>query len=188
MKKVICFSIFLLLIIACNQKTENKITVNGNDIEMVADAFQNALFGIRTAEEAITRGTSVETKTLAEHFVTNYVRIRNDLQELSGKKGFELPLDITDRQVSSWRSLVTKKGWEFDKAFLDLAVKIDSSSLNTLKQLDNEAMDKDIKETGKSLIKFNESSKDIIAEARKNLELEWSNNADTLIHSLSVNK
>lgn len=189
MKKIISFFILFSSNISCNSPTANKITVNSYELEMITVSFQNALYGIRAAEEAITRSTSIKTKMLAEHILTKNVRIKSEFEELSGKKRFELPLDITDSQISNWRSLVTKKGWEFDKAFLNEAAKVDSNCVSTLKKLDREAVDKDVKKTSKSLLKLDVNSREIIAEARKNLELEWNDNiTDTIIPALSVNK
>lgn len=105
----------------CNQKTQLQAsTINSTDSALISSTYQECLFAIKTANEALTRSTSNKTKELARKNLQQKTVLKNDLEELAGRKLLKIPLDITGEQNVKWKSFVVKKGWEFDKQYLNL--------------------------------------------------------------------
>lgn len=117
-------SIVAILSVTCNPSSSVRTSnIDAADSAMVSAAYQQALFNIRSSEEAITRSTSVKTKELAAKVISSDTRLKDEFEKLSGKKAFQLPLDITNGHLQAWRQLVTRKGWEFDENYLEVIQK-----------------------------------------------------------------
>ena len=110
------------------------------------------MFAIKAAEEAITRSTSQHTKTLAQYFKKQNQTIKSDIEEVAGRLRFNLPLDINQKQMQDWEFLVKQKGWNFDKAFVEMVSSLDSKEHSLLEKMAKESSDTTVKKVAVRLL------------------------------------
>jgi predicted outer membrane protein len=167
-------------LVGCNTVNKHdKVQADEGDVFLISNLYRQVLLSIKVADEALTRSTYVETKTLAEEVKTSQAKIKIDIEALAGRKGFELPFDITANQLKSWQVLVKNKGREFDKVFLQLITQLNTKEHSLLDKIATGAKDIEIKKAGKSVL-ANIKSKEDLAKQVQQLD-EQVSNKDSII-------
>ena len=158
----------LLLLLGCYQaKPGDQAQVDKQDIFLISSLYQESLLSLRLAEEALTRSTYIETKNLANNVKSSHATIKIDLESFAGRKGIDLPLDITANQLNLWRELVRNKGVDFDKKFLQILTNSNTSEHQTIEKITTSAKDPDLRKTGKELFSVIISKKEMANQVKQ---------------------
>jgi len=160
------FSLFLLS--GCYQaKPGDQAQVDKQDIFLISSLYQESLLSLRLAEEALTRSTYIETKNLANNVKSSHATIKIDLESFAGRKGIDLPLDITANQLNLWRELVRNKGVDFDKIFFEILINLNASEHQTIEKITTSAKDPDLIKTGRDLLSVIASKKEMAHQVQQ---------------------
>ena len=183
---VILPALFILLLISCNEAVQkNKLRPDENDIFLICNLYQQSLFSIKLADEALTRSTYIETKDIAKKIKSSCATIKTNLETIAGKKSFELPLDMSGAQLKTWKSLVANKGLEFDKAFLKILLTVIDLEKQTTHRIITSARDADFIKAGKSVLLVIETKEEIQEVIYKinRLKTQENDTADSLTNN-----
>jgi predicted outer membrane protein len=131
-----------------------KQTVSNYDKESISSIYEDCIYTIRLAEEAILRGTSVDTKTFASNLLGDYKQMIGRIEDIARTKSIELPLDMRDKQLKKWREMVKEKGWDFDKKFIALVMDENNQTQALIKNISTAAGDGDIRETAVNILSY----------------------------------
>jgi len=158
----------LLLLLSCrNTKPRDQVQTDEQDVFLISNLYQESLLSLRLAEEALTRSTYIETKNLANNVKSSQATIKIDIESFAGRKGIDLPLDITAKQLNGWRELVRNKGVDFDKKFLQILTNSNTSEHQTIEKITTSAKDPDLRKTGKELFSVIISKKEMANQVKQ---------------------
>lgn len=185
-----CYTIFIAfcLLASCNQQQETAPLVPKEDIVLVGDLYQNTLYQINTATEALTRSTSPKTKLLAEGIIKEKEVLKNELESLAGQKAFDLPMDISPQQLEKWQEVVREKGWNYDLKFLSTYGEMWERELQLLQKVVNNAHDKDIKVVAGRLLSNDNDHPELATEIKQFINSRLGNDTTTGILTKNTKK
>lgn len=171
----------LVVTISCNQQSETAPLVPSTDIELIGELYQNTLYQINTASEAVTRSTSPKTKSLAENILKEKAVIKSELEELAGRKAFDLPLDISSAQLEKWQEVVREKGWDFDLKFLNTYLEMHERELQLMDKVVKNAKDEDVKKTTSKLLLNEDDHPELAIEIKQFIDSRLNADSATVI-------
>jgi predicted outer membrane protein len=131
-----------------------KQVVSNYDKESVSSIYEDCIYTVKLAEEAILRGTSVETKTFASNLLGDYKQMMQQIEDIARAKSIELPMDMRDKQLKKWREMVKETGWSFDKKFIELAMDENNQTQTLIKNISTAATDQDIRKTAGDILSY----------------------------------
>lgn len=188
MKHILIYSLLFatVLIYACQQTPSTPPEkADPKDSILISSIYQNNLFIIEAATEALTRSTFTDTKKLASDVIGQSKWFKNELDELAGRKGIMLPLDVSDSQKSNWQHLVKQKGYDFDKEFVELFLRSHNFQKSVLNTVATNSLDLQIREKAKELLDAWNQSQELALEVKKLINMRThkdSINTSVVVH------
>jgi predicted outer membrane protein len=143
---------FFTLLSGCNQPPSSKPIAAPEDIKLVSDVYENAVYATKTSNEALTRSTAKETKLVADSMIAVASTIKSELVRFAGRRKITLPLDISASHITNWQALVKTTGWQFDKAFLQTLQNINTKEREYLESVTHNAKDAELRKIGSNLL------------------------------------
>jgi len=140
MKKYLCLTALLALAsvaLAADLKRSDK--------SFITNSYENGLAEVSAANLALRKTANQEIKTFAEMMANEHGKANSELQSLAGTKSVELVNEPTMIAKGKEKLLDRKSGADFDKEYIDDAVKSHKKSVEAFEKAANEAEDADVK-------------------------------------------
>lgn len=93
------------------------------DATFMSDAANIDLAEIHVSRQAAERATNAEVKRFAQTMVDDHTKTAAEAQAMASKYGVTLPTAPNENDVKNWKGMLDKKGADFDKDYMDWAVK-----------------------------------------------------------------
>lgn len=95
---------------------------------LISDA-QGSVSDLAHGEAGIERASTNELRQYAIQIVEDHSRLNMQLYQLAQKKGVSLPVVMEDKDRDELQALVQKQGVDFDRAFLEAEVRINTQDV-----------------------------------------------------------
>ncbi len=95
---------------------------------LISDA-QGSVSDLAHGEAGIERASTNELRQFAIQIVEDHSRLNTQLYQLAQKKGLSLPVVMEDKDRDELQTLVQKQGTDFDRAFLQAEVRINTQDV-----------------------------------------------------------
>ena len=164
----------VLSLAACNNSTDSKKeaekqndstfdnkgtgTAAGDSADMKKDASfavaaaDGGMLEVQLGQLAQTNASSATIKSFGKEMIADHGKANQELMSLAQTKGIVLPGSLSDKHQSTYNDLATKKGADFDKAYIDLMVSDHKDVADAFQQEADKGNDPDIKAwAGKTL-------------------------------------
>ena len=120
-------------------------TLNAADVKFVKQESAAGLSVVKVAELAVKKASNPEVKALAETLVTDHTAANAELGALATKKGVDVSAVIDPAAAETFQELEKLNGSDFDKEFLNVAVKGHKKCVKNFETTSKEAEDGDLK-------------------------------------------
>jgi len=170
MKKIIFVNLILTAsIIACNNNktdntaattTDSSTTVkdstpapadtaaanNANkDVDFVMAAADGGMTEVKLSQLAKTNGSAAAVKSLADMMIADHTKANNELKSIAGKNNISVPETLSADKQKAYDDMATKKGADFDKAYMDKMEKDHTDAIELFQREANSGMNPDLK-------------------------------------------
>jgi putative membrane protein len=96
----------------------------------------------KLAQEKATAGS---VKDFANMMVTDHSAANNELKDLAAKKNISLPGQLSDEKQKKYNELASKKGTDFDKAYIDCMVSGHKDAVDAFQKESEKGNDNDLR-------------------------------------------
>ena len=108
----------------------------------VADA---GMFEVAASQLALQNAQASNVKDFATMMVTDHTAANNELKETAAKKNISLPAQLSDAHQKKYDDLSTKKGADFDKAYVDCMLDGHKDAVAAFQKESDKGNDNDLK-------------------------------------------
>jgi putative membrane protein len=108
-------------------------------------AAQGNLAEIQLGELAQKNGSSQVVKQFGQRMVTDHTNLIDKVKSLASSKGFTLPISPSAKDQATYRTLASKTGSDFDKAYITDMINDHTHDINDFEQESNSGADPDIR-------------------------------------------
>jgi putative membrane protein len=115
------------------------------DRKFIEEAAGGGMFEVQVGQLASTRASSPDVKSYAGMLVDQHTKANDELVQLANAKGVELPAAPPRAMRNEIDKLGKKKGADFDKAFIDVAVKDHQKDVKTFEKASKDLKDPELK-------------------------------------------
>jgi putative membrane protein len=122
-----------------------KDTLNAADVKFIKEEAAAGRSVVKLAELAVQKAANPDVKALAQTLVTDHTGANSELSALAIKKGVDISAVIDPDTAKTFQDLEKVSGSEFDKAFLNAAVKGHQTCVENFQSASKEAQDGDLK-------------------------------------------
>jgi putative membrane protein len=119
--------------------------LNAADVKFVKKEAAAGRSVVKMAELAVEKASNPEVKALAATLVTDHTGANAELDALATKKGVDVSAVIDPDAAKTFQDLEKLSGTDFDKAFLDAAVKGHKNCVENFEAASKDAADSDLK-------------------------------------------
>jgi putative membrane protein len=148
------------------------------DADRLGDLNGMNLYEIKTSENAVTKATQADVKSLASMMVEAHGKMATELQQLASSKGITLPADLTNEQMRDMDKLNDKNGIDFDKEYLDQMKSKHKDVIDKLQSISDKTEDADIKALAQKALPEVRSHLDMIEKTRDQVKDMKDNDGD----------
>ncbi len=127
-----------------NMSNSNK-EVSSADDKFMTEAAQGGMMEVKMGELAASKAANADVKAFGKQMVEDHGKANADLKALAGKKGVELPADMTGGQKADYDRLSKLSGAEFDKEYVDMMVKDHDEDTEAFQDQAEDAENADLK-------------------------------------------
>jgi len=120
-------------------------TSMADDRDFVMEAASGGLMEVTLGNLAKTNAASAQVKEFGAMMVTDHTKANNELKAVAAKKNITLPETPMEKQQKHIDELKTKKGADFDKAYVDLMVDDHKEDVSKFQDEANKGNDADVK-------------------------------------------
>jgi putative membrane protein len=120
-------------------------TLNNKDEKFVKEAAQGSLLEVKLGHLAISNGSSQEVKDFGQNMITDHSNANKELGDLSARKSWKMPMELSAEGQKKYNELSKKKGKEFDQAYSDCMEKDHKKDLQEFKEEAANSTDSDLK-------------------------------------------
>ena len=122
------------------------------DASFAVEAADGGMLEVQLGQLAQTNASSATIKSFGKEMIADHGKANQELMSLAQTKGIVLPGSLSDKHQSTYNDLATKKGADFDKAYIDLMVSDHKDVADAFQQEADKGNDPDIKAwAGKTL-------------------------------------
>lgn len=129
-----------------------KVAAPGTDQSFLQRAAEMNLYEIELGKIAERAASNPEIRKLAQEAIKNHTAANQQLGKLAAAKGITLPSSPSKMQQRKIAMLESKKGAQFDKAFLQDQVQSTQQSISTYEREHGRTADPEIKEWAQSML------------------------------------
>lgn len=122
-----------------------KDTLNAADVKFIKEEAAAGRSVVKLAELAVQKAANPDVKALAQTLVTDHTGANTELSALATQKGVDISAVIDPDTAKTFQDLEKVSGSDFDKAFLDAAVKGHKTCVENFQSASKEAQDGDLK-------------------------------------------
>lgn len=115
------------------------------DTKFAVALADGGMMEIESSKLALTNATAANVKEFAQMMVTDHTGAAAELKDAAARKNISLPATLSDAKQKKYDELSTKKGADFDKAYIDLMVSEHEDAVNALKDESEKGNDPDLK-------------------------------------------
>lgn len=115
------------------------------DSDFMTKAASGGILEVQLGKEVAQRATSPEVKQAAQMMVTDHTKANNELKALAAKKNITLPASLGDDQKKVFDDVLTKKGADLDKEYVQEMVKDHQDDIKEFTEAAEKAGDPEIK-------------------------------------------
>lgn len=116
-----------------------------DDHEFMVAAASGGLMEVELGKMASDNAASAQVKQFGRSMVTDHGKANEELKALAAKKNITIPAMPGNDHEEEINDLKTKKGADFDKAYMNLMVKAHNEDVNKFEEAANGAKDPEIK-------------------------------------------
>lgn len=127
-----------LLLTACNE-------TNPDPKNFIETAARGNLTEVQVSRIALQRSQNSEIKSFAQEMIEHHTAATNELAEIAGKKGVNLPREVSSSQSSQASRLEQMNGEAFDKQFVNVMLDDHNEDVKLFQTNANSSQDADIK-------------------------------------------
>ena len=120
-------------------------TSMADDRDFVMEAASGGLMEVTLGNLAKANAASAQVKEFGAMMVTDHTKANNELKAVAAKKNITLPETPMEKQQKHIDELKTKKGADFDKAYVDLMVDDHKEDVSKFQDEANKGNDADVK-------------------------------------------
>jgi len=120
-------------------------TSMADDRDFVMEAASGGLMEVTLGNLAKANAASAQVKEFGAMMVTDHTKANNELKAVAAKKNITLPATPMEKQQKHIDELKTKKGADFDKAYVDLMVDDHKEDVSKFQDEANKGNDADVK-------------------------------------------
>lgn len=128
---------------ASNMSTSD--TSKAADRDFAMEAASSGLMEVTLGRLAESNAASAQVKELGKMMVTDHSQANSDLKAVAAQKNLTLPTSPMEQQQKQIDELKTKKGEEFDNAYIDMMVDDHKKDIEKFQDEANKGNDADIK-------------------------------------------
>lgn len=115
------------------------------DRQFLIQAAQGSISDYANGSAAVNRAQSPAVRQLGVWIMEDHDRLNISLFALSGVRGINLPLTMTAKDQSDLTTLTAKQGADFDRAWLQQAIKTNRQDVSDAEKEENATIDPEIK-------------------------------------------
>lgn len=115
------------------------------DRDFAMDAGSGGMMEVELGKLAQTNAASAQVKEFGQMMVTDHSKANEELKALAATKNITLPSAPMEKQQSHIDDLKSKKGADFDKAYVDMMVDDHKEDISKFQDEANKGNDADIK-------------------------------------------
>jgi len=115
------------------------------DKQFLTEAAQGSVADYANGAAAVNRAQNPAVRQLGIWFMEDHDRLNISLFALAGTKGLNLPLTMTAQDQSDLTTLTTKQGADFDRAWLQQAIKTNKQDISDAERQAKTATDPEVK-------------------------------------------
>ncbi|WP_026260008.1 DUF4142 domain-containing protein [Segetibacter koreensis] len=120
-------------------------TSMANDSKFVLDAASGGLMEVELGKIAATNAASAKVKEFGRMMVTDHSKANTQLKAVAAKKNITIPATPAEEQQKHIDDLKTKKGADFDKAYVDMMVDDHKEDISKFEDESKNGKDADVK-------------------------------------------
>lgn len=102
--------------------TASADTSGGADKTFVLDAASGGLMEVELGKMAVANASSAKVKEFGRMMVADHTKANAELKAVAGKKNITIPATPAEKQQKNIDDMKSKKGADFDKAYVQLMV------------------------------------------------------------------
>lgn len=125
--------------------TSSADTSMGGDKDFVLEAASGGLMEVELGKMAATNAASAKVKEFGRMMVTDHTKANTELKAVAGKKSITVPAAPAEKQQQHIDDMNTKKGADFDKAYVDLMVDDHKEDVSKFEDEAKNGKDPDVK-------------------------------------------
>jgi putative membrane protein len=104
------------------------------DEKFVREAAEGSMAEVKLGQLAEEKGQSQEVKKFAKRMVEDHTKATDELKQIAGQEGFNLPTDVSRQDAEKYERLAKLSGPEFDKAYAQEMVKDHQKDVSEFKR------------------------------------------------------
>lgn len=116
-----------------------------NDQEFVRKAASGGKMEVRLGEIAMQQASSNEVKNFAQRIINDHNLANQQLTALSERNNLEVPQDLDRQENNTVKELSSKKGRDFDQAYMDSMIQDHRKDLELFQKMAKEGKNPELK-------------------------------------------
>ncbi len=125
--------------------TSSKDTSMKDDREFLTDAASGGLMEVTLGKMAQLNTASSQVKEFGQMMITDHSKANTELKGVAAKKNVTIPSSPMEKQQKHIDELKTKKGADFDKAYVNMMVDDHKEDISKFEDEANKGNDADVK-------------------------------------------
>jgi putative membrane protein len=126
-------------------QTTDRDTSMADDREFAMEAASGGLMEVALGKLAETNASSAKVKEFGRMMVTDHTKANTELKALAARKNITIPTTPTEHHQKHIDELKTKKGSDFDKAYVDMMVDDHKEDVDNFEEEVKDGNDADLK-------------------------------------------
>ncbi|HYD62025.1 MAG TPA: DUF4142 domain-containing protein [Noviherbaspirillum sp.] len=146
---------------------EETCATGGN--EFLAQAIEDSMAEVELCEMALQKSTSDEVKMFAQHMIDEHSQLGAELEKLAGGNKADLPKDMESKHKAAMRKMAQLSGPEFDREFVQHAVKEHENDIKVFDHYAREESDTGIRQIAEKGCRMLEQHLQMARELQKKM-------------------
>ena len=121
-------------------------TVDQNAVDFAQEAATGGMMEVQVGKLAQQNSSNKSVQDYGKMLEDDHTSLNNDLKDIASKKNINLPTTVTNNQQDKIDKLSKKKGKDFDKDFIAMAVNDHEKDIANFKKAGDNITDPDIKD------------------------------------------
>ncbi len=121
------------------------LTLSHGDNSFAKDAAEGGMAEVKMGQLAQSNAMNASVKMFGQRMVTDHTKMGDELKAVASRKNIALPSDISSKQELTYKTLSSKTGADFDKAYISDMVKDHEEDVAAFQKEANSGTDEDLK-------------------------------------------